>query len=126
MSIPKKILMVGTVDIMDVLSALTELDILIAANYAEAITKMGKTKFDRIITDAVLPDQKSGLDILYYTRNTLPEAKVVVCHPEESCYINNRTWYIASFLKAHFPKAVFMKKSASRHLSELLPLRKCA
>ena len=126
MSKSQKILMVSNVDIMDVISSLTELDISIAANYEEAIEHMDETKFDHVITDAVLPDQKSGLDILKYTNATMPEAKVVVCHHEESCTINNRTWFIASCLKAHFPKAEFMKKSIPRHLSELLPQRKRA
>lgn len=131
MPTPQKILMVSEVDIMDVISSLNELDITIAANYGEAIEKIHESvenndMFDHVITDAVLPNEKSGLDILHLAKEFMPEAKVVVCHNEESCSINNRTWFIASCLKAHFPNAEFMQKSIPRHLSELLPQRQCA
>ncbi len=68
MSIPKKILMVGTVDIMDVLSALTELDILIAANYEEAIEKIHesvKTMIRSITSSQMLWYHLKNQDLIY-------------------------------------------------------------
>ena len=129
---PQKILMVSEVDITDVISSLHELDITIAANYEEAIEKIHESvennnTFDHVITDAVLPNQKSGLDILHLANEKMPEAKVIVCHVSESCTINNNhTLFIVSYLKAYFPKAEFRKKSIQYHLPELLPGRKCA
>lgn len=132
MSTKQKILVVSSVDILDIISSLTELNITIAANYGDAIEHIQESiknndTFDHVITDAELPDQKSGLDILRVTRKLSPNTKVVVCHTSESCSISgNRTWFIASCLKAHYPNAQFRQQSIPRHLSELLPKRKSA
>ena len=128
----QKILVVSGVDILDIISSLIELNITIAANYGEAIEHIlesikNNDTFDHVITDAELPDQKSGLDILKLSKNTMPDTKVVVCHTSEICSISgDRTWFIASCLKAHYPKAEFRQQSIPRHLSELLPKRKSA
>ncbi|MES2966918.1 MAG: hypothetical protein V4668_03960 [Patescibacteria group bacterium] len=124
-TVPKsqKILMVSNVDILDVISEIIELDITLAANYEEAIERLKERSFDHVITDAVLPNQKSGLDILRFTRKAMPDAKVVVFHNEDSCVVDNRTWFIKTCLRAHFPKAEFKKTSIPYHLSELLPKR---
>ncbi len=125
-----KVLVIGTIDTDTLLSMQSHYDITNAANYEEAIEPL-RERFDHVITDAVLPGEKTGLDVLLLIKKLYgvkQRPRTIVCHPDETCTDHGKTWYIDSCLRAHYPFANFHKGTIKERMDvDLNPLhRKCA
>jgi hypothetical protein len=129
---PKKdqVLVIGTIDIVTLLSMKDHYEITYAANYEEAIEPL-KKRFDHVITDAVLSGGRTGLDVLLLIKElhgVKERPRTTVCHPEETCIDHGQTWFIESCLRAHYVFADFHQGTIEDSLVKRLkqPLRKCA
>ncbi len=126
----EKVLVIGTIDIVTLLSMKDHYEITYAANYEEAIEPL-KKRFDHVITDAVLPNEKSGLDVLLLIMDLYgfkDRPHTIVCHSEETCTDHGKTWFIESCLRAHYVFADFHQGSIEDSLIVQMnrPHRKCA
>lgn len=88
-----------------------------AANYGEATKQLHMHTFDHVITDAVLSEGKSGLDILRVVRDNKLSVRVTVCHNCSTCKIGNKTWNIVTSLEACFKFAYFYKGTGQEYMS---------
>lgn len=133
MSITSKVLIVGNVDRIEILSNNTSFDITFAANYEEAtklLKKYRKLKFGHVITAAVLPNNKSGMDILRIIRDNIPKNDrpcTIVCHIEEICTADDRKWTIRVSLQANYTFAKFHLGTVDNYwLNHGRQLQQCA
>lgn len=104
------ILIVGAADRVDILANNHSSNIVFAANYEEATEQLKKAKFGHVITDAVLPDGRTGMDILRLMRMSVTPKSghcATVCHNETSCEADGQKWNIRPSLSACFAFAQF-------------------
>lgn len=115
----KKVLVVGAVNMLDILSLSDCVEIIITANYEEAIEQLRIREFDHVITDAELPEDESGIDILRAIKSTKKFLQTVVCHNSPDCVANGRKWNIEPGL-SHFPGARFFQGTVKDGLLQIL------
>ncbi len=121
------ILVVGVVDIVELLTIKDHLKMTVAANYEEATELMQKQTFSHVITDAAGEENMSGLDILRVaaTKNVPPST--IVCHKDKTCSADGRIWRIETSLNVHFDFADFYQGTVKEYLMHFLQLqRQCA
>jgi DNA-binding NtrC family response regulator len=123
----KSILVVGELDFLEKISLSDSFEITIAANFEEATEQLEKHTFGHVITDAVLPEEKSGLDLLKQMKlggNCIPTS---VCHSDSVCPTPKKNWSIERSLEVHFKFASFHKGTITTCLNAMLmELQQCA
>jgi hypothetical protein len=124
------VLIVGDADRIEILSINTGYDITFAANYEEAAEHLKRRKFGHVITDAVLPDGKTGIDILRLMRKSITKKSghcATVCHTETSCAADGQKWNIKPSLGANFTFAQFYHGTIDDcWINQMNPAQKCA
>lgn len=104
------ILIVGAADKIEILAHNHNSNIVFAANYEEATEQLKRARFGHVITDAVLPDGRTGMDILRLMRMSMTKKSghcATVCHTETSCEADGQKWNIKPSLSASFTFAQF-------------------
>lgn len=122
------ILIVGVADKFEILAHNHNSSIIFAANYEEATEQLKRARFDHVITDAVLPNAKTGMDILRLLRVSITKKSghcVTVCHTETSCVADGLRWNIKPSLSASFTFAQFYHGTINDYW-EMDHAKKCA
>ncbi|MBY0538766.1 hypothetical protein K2P47_05220 [Patescibacteria group bacterium] len=104
------VLIIGKSDRIEILSINIEHNITFAANFEEAAEHLKRSAFGHVITDAVLPGKKTGLDILRLMRESVTKQSGIcatVCHTETACVADSQRWNIKPSLSASFTFAKF-------------------
>ena len=98
------VLIIGRIDSLRKLSVGDYFNPTFAANYGEAIERLGERMFNYVITDAVLPEGKSALNILKYLARVKKSHRTFVCHNKSVCETKLGTWMVETYFKAYFTK----------------------